>query len=510
MSTTVNAAMINRFITQSEAQAKDAIKNHTIDTEGEKAIFAKKCKTVGLNNIDEILSNYNENKVQMEADYQVNRVTSDKSVETAVISAFNSDSALRVNDKSIRTANTIKAGIKNADENTKWWNPTTWFNDNGDFDWTDPSTWFNNQEEVLESVALVDENNVAEVVADSAVVNKIAEADENVRNTASTHIIDQLVKYAQNKQIDVSNIVAEQNGEYVVGSDVKGVKFGEPVSENFTAVINALKSKINNDKNTVAGNDAKKAEMLTIAAKRIDAQYNGNGYIDTDDETEDFKQFAAQHGYDVDTILEQIRDNETNGVENTTTAQKLIFNIFDPEQKAEYEKHIAQENKDVRKELEAGVENGDNELHELYTEPWDAVASFFTNLFEAGDVKTTDGNKSKLDNAISKVNSDNVMDILNKSPKLVDKIMNKYSHNWFVNLFGCDDKYAEYTTPILEALIEKANNEGIEIDDIIINNGNKYIAGSASGCRAGSQADSEDNVAKVISALQNRINKANA
>ena len=98
------------------------------------------------------------------------------------------------------------------------------------------------------------------------------------------------------------------------------------------------------------------------------------------------------------------------------------------------------------------------------------------------------------------------MTVLNKNPELVERIMNKYSHNWFMNMFS-DDKFDNYTNPILTALVKHAEENGIDVSDIVIvdENGN-MMTGANSGVRAGKDATDEDYVESVIKALQTRIN----
>lgn len=435
--------------------------NGYVDGE-EVSIFKKKCKTAGIKDVDKILEDYNNNKVQYESDYDKNSTKSNSSIETAVISAFNSNSVLRRNDKSENTASTIKEGIKSYDKGL----------------WATIVAWWNNDEELLDYSNMIDENNVLDVVNDEEVVSKITKADDDVRENAGSQVVESLIEAANERQIDVSNIIAEKDGKYVVGRDVNDAEFGSDIADedNLPKVISALKSAIKQGQNTVNGEDNNKEQMLNMWAKKIDSEEfggNNNGYIDTPEEIAQLKQIASRYGYDIDTVLEEIRDNETNGVENTTKMQKTIFNIFDPEQRAAQDAQETGMAKDTSKALSDGIENDNQELVE-----W----------------------------AISNVNSDNVMDVLDKNPNAVDSLVEKYDYNWLRNLFGKEDDYQNYTNPILESLYEYAQENGIEVDDIIVKSGKGYMVGSkVTGVKVGSDATDADNVSVVVNALKDRI-----
>ena len=466
MSTKVSAVKIMQFKAYADNVKHGGNNNGYVDG-AEIKVFEKKCKTAGIDNINEIMEAYNENKVQREAEFDANKIQANSSIETAVIAALADSTVLRDNTKNIKTAVSIKEGIKNADNARNWWNPFS---------------WFNNEEEILNSTANINSKNVLEVIEDTEVIDKIGNADEdyNIRNTAINQVISSLIEAANERKIDISNLVIENDGKFLTGRDIKDLEFGTEISDNetFTTVINAIKAQIKNGQKTINGENNNKVEMLTMAAKRIDAQGNGNGYIDTVDEIKAFKQFSAQKGYDVDTILEQIRDNEENGVENTTLAQQTIYNIFDPEQKAAYEKLIADESKNVSREYKDGLANDNEEL---------------------------------LTKAASEITSDNVMQVLNDNKGLVDGLVNEYDFNWVRNLFGNEDRYQNYTTPILKALCDYAIENGIEIDDIVMVSDDKYVVGGAvAGAEAGKDATDADNVVKVVQALQARINKEQA
>lgn len=433
--------------------------------------FKKKIKTVDRSiDVDSIFDTYKNNKVSEEAAYDKNN-SEPSTVEEAIIAALNPNSALNNQPESKNQAATITAGLKDADSQSHWYNPFSWFNDN---------------EEVLNFTGLVTKDNVLDVVSDEDSLDKIADSEDEVRVQAGTQIIDALVAAAAERKIDVSNIVFKnEEGKYVVGRDVKdgddNVKFGSDAlsEDSVKAVITALKAAIEQGKATATGDDADKDAVLTMLAKRIDADTsnggNNNGYIDAGAEVAAFKQAAAEQGYDIGTVLEEIRANEADGVENTTELQKTVANIFDPAQRAEKQKAAANQAKDTAKAYKDGIENDNEDL-----------------------IKT----------ATSMLNSDNVMEVLNEKPELVEELVGEYDYFW---MFWKDDTYQNYTTPILKAVIENAQQNGINIDDIVMVNGDKYIVGgNVDGADVGEDAADADNVAKVVKAIQDRINEKNA
>ena len=445
-------------------------------------LFKKKCKTAGITNVDEIMQNYTKNRVLVESEYEANSTKSNSSIETAVIAALTENTALKDNEKTTTSATTVKA----------------LFNKHADGFWSSIAAWWNDDEELVEHSQLINEKNVLEVVQDDEVLEKVTEAGFNgfwglwehksdEQEQIANNILSSLVKAAEAKNIDVSNIIMEEDGKWVVGRDVKDTEIMSDATtdKNFIAVVKALRTAIEEGTQNTAGNGDNKVEMLTVLAKKIDSEAfggNGNGYIDAANEIEQFKQVAAKKGYDINAILTEIRDNEANGVENTTELQKTVFNIFDPEQKAAREQYEAGQAANVAEMFKDGI-------------PSDSFLGW-----NIGD------NEELLAKAAKKIDSDNVMEVLNSNPELVDKLVEGYDRYWF-NIFQ-DDTYQNYTTPILTALMERANEYGIAIDDIVMQNGDKYIVGGAvSGAEVGEDATDADNVSKVIKALQTRLNE---
>lgn len=430
------------------------------------SIFKKKIKTADRSvDVDSILKDYDKNKVTREASYDG---TTAETVEDAIVAAFKPKSNVNKTEASQNQGKTIAEGLKDADSDWTWYNPFSWFNDN---------------EEVLTYSNMVNKDNVLDVVKDDKAVEKLEDSNDEVRAQAGKQIIDALLAAAAERQVDVSDIIfVDGNGAYKVGRNVKDsdgddVKFGSDAFDEdaIKAVIIALRDRINEAKNIANGETSEMSKTLNMLADRIDADTtnggNANGYIDTKDEVKNFKQAAAQHGFDIGKVLQEIRDNEKDGVENTTELQKTVANIFDPnriaDKQAEYDNQTANTSKAYK----------------------DAIA---------------DEDEELLKTATSMINADNVMQVLNENPDLIEEINDQYDFFW---KFWEEDRTEQYTTPILNALIQAAKNNNVNIDDIVMVSGDKLIVGpSANGADAGEEATDKDNVEAVIKAIQKRIN----
>ena len=461
----ITAAQIKQFVIQVDARRNGGNGNGYVD-DCEIDIFKRKVKTADPNiDVEQILEDYKENKYKYEAKYQVDGTTSSNAVQEAVIAALNEKTALKTNEKATTSSQTIISGLKTE---AGWWD-NLWGND-----------------DALEEYAKnMDVDNILDVVNDDDAVDALNESsDETQIKTIKT-----LMAAAQAQGLDVSNLVMEKDGKLCVGRDVPGGNAGEEIVEcrsffewiggddsNFVAVVKELRTAIAKAKETLNG-DGEKAEMLTLTAKKIDADGNGNGYIDTVEETLAFKQFAASHGYDVDTILEEIRDNETNGVENTTVAQKTIYNIFDPEQKEARRKLIEGKNADISALINRGF--GSNPYQ------WDS------------DVVA---------DAASMITSDNVMEVIANCPEIANKLDNRM--DWSLS----KGNYNRTMNRIIDSLIKRAQEEGIEIGDIVVDLGEYYAHQGQLFCEKeakdgflSSWWDSDDK-AEIINKLIDRIN----
>ena len=150
MSTQVNASTIRRFQAYVDNERHGGNNNGYVDG-AEVELFKKKCKTEGIDNVDEIMDTYNKNRVQKETEYDLNKTPANKDIETAVISALAESTVLRRNGDSIATADTIKTGITTYEKG--FWNTIV--------------AWFNDDEELLTYTDMVNKDNVLDVLDDA-------------------------------------------------------------------------------------------------------------------------------------------------------------------------------------------------------------------------------------------------------------------------------------------------------------------------------------------------------
>lgn len=430
----VSAAQIRSFVIQVDAKRNGGNGNGYVDG-SEIELFKKKIKTADNTvDVDKIMEDYGKNKYKKEAKFEAKGTVSSSGVEEAVIAALSEHTALRTNENSQAT-NVIIDGLKSEDG---------WFWQHG---------ILSNDEEIAEYTNKMTVDNVMGVISDDAAIWAINDGSDE----SQIQTVKLLVQLAKTKGIDVSNLVMEKDGKLCVGRDVPGGNAGEEIVEcrsfwewcggddsNFVAVVKELRNALNNAKKTLNG-EGNKEEMLTLMAKKIDANGNGNGYIDSADETEEFKQFAASHGYDVDSILEEIRDNEENGVENTTNAQKTIYNIFDPEQKEARKAKAEGESADIAAIMNRGFGSSTWAITRPYS--WDS------------DV---------VKDAASMINSDNVMEVIKHCPDIADILDNRMDWSFSKN------NYNSVMNTVIDSLIKRAQEDGIEIEDIVIDLGNNY------------------------------------
>lgn len=433
----------------------------------EVSIFKKKIKTADRSvDVDSILKDYDKNKVTREAAYDG---TTAETVEDAIVAAFKPKSNINKTESSQNQGATIAEGLKEADGDWHWYNPFSWFNDN---------------KEVLTYSEMVTKDNVLDVVKDDKAIEKLEDSNDEVRVAAGKKIIEELIYAAGERGADIRDIIAiNAEDEYVVGRNVKNangddLRIGSSVydEENIKAVIVALRDRIEETKDIANGNTNDMSKTLYNLAERIDFDItnggNGNGYIDTKEEVKNFKQAAAQHGYNIGAVLQEIRDNEKDGVENTTLLQETVANVFDSARLAH--KQLLDDN------------------HAANT------SKAYADAVKYEDEKT-------LEAATIMLVADNVMQVLNDNPDLIEEINDQYDFFW---KFWEEDRTEQYTTPILNAVIEAAKNNNVNIDDIVMVSGEKLIVGpSANGAKAGEEATNKDNVEAVIKAIQKRINE---
>lgn len=467
----ISAAQIKQFVIQVDARRNGGNGNGYVDG-SEIDLFKRKVKTADRSvDVEDIMENYGKNKYQIEADYEANNKTSATGVQEAVIAALTENTALKSNEKA-QNCQTIIEGLKSE---AGWWD-NLWGND----------------DELAEYANKITVDNVMGVIADDEAIDGLNESSDETQ----IQVIKTLLQVAKSHGLDVSNIVMEKDGKLCVGRDVPNGNAGEEIvstrnvwewvtgeEAKFTSVVKELRNAINEGKKTLNG-EGDKHEMLTLMSKKIDADGNGNGYIDTAEETQAFKQFAAAHGIDVDTILEQIRDNETNGLENTTAEQKTIYNIFDPEQKEAYKKMMDGRSADIAAIMKRGF-----------------------GSINAGIIRPFSWDSDVVRDAAGMINSDNVMEVIANCPEMADILDNRL--DWSFS----KGNYNETMNIIIDSLIKRAQEEGIEIGDIVEDLGSDYAHPGELFCEKEAKDDGwleawwdSDDKSQIIKKLVERIN----
>lgn len=260
-------------------------------------------------------------------------------------------------------------------------------------------------------------------------------------------------------------------------------------------MVNALKNRIENALSLYAGDDdgkklAKENPEETMMLLAHQADTNGDGDI-KDDEVGLFKKLCANAGISINQMILNMDKKDEN---NYTTQEQTLHNIF-----SSNINEVAATNT-AKTSLAAKVTNGINSkdksvLDEIFTTEninADTVEEFLTTLEKNDDFMKLPVNKRVTlvhDGRVSYKYSDN-NDIGNK----------------LVTKFGDDSQ--KYTSVIVKALIDKANENDIDVRDIVrFSNGNFYT-GKEIGS-TGKDALDKEYVNDVINKLRERIKEEN-
>ena len=307
----------------------------------------------------------------------------------------------------------------------------------------------------------------------------------DLQNGIGTVLITALLEKAHEVGVNVSSIVApsqDSNGEdikYVV-VNVKGVKSGESATADdvFEKVVDALEEKIKRGMSIAAGDEdaikENKTEALLMFAGQADT--DGNGHLQGE-EVINFKRLCAGVGIVVNDILAAMKGKNENSY---TEEEQAIKNIFSD---AGYGAAYAQESK-----TNAQVNNIETAI--------------------ADDDEGTLDNIVNLDN----INSGNVEDILSKIDDEYEEMythvtpgagayIGSYKTSTLRKLVARDSKYAAV---IIQALVEKADENGVDYDDIIKANNGNFVTASAFAT-TGEDATKAQYAYDVITKLRERI-----
>ncbi len=300
-------------------------------------------------------------------------------------------------------------------------------------------------------------------------------------------VIKALLEKAHEAGVDVSSIVAPdpattgQEMKYVV-VNVKGVKSGESATADdvFEKVVDALQEKIKLGAAIVAGDEdaikENKTDALLMFAGRADSDKNGQLQ---GEEVINFKRLCAGVGIVVNDILAAMKGKNEN---NYTEEEHAIKNIFS----------------------EAGY-------GAAYTQQSNTNAQ--VNSIETA---ISDDDEGTLDNIVNSnnINSGNVEDILSKiddeyeetkttSPDPERSYVQSYTYKTST-LRKLVEKDSKYAAVIIQALVDKADENGVDYDDIIKANNGSFVTAYAFA-KTGEDATKSKYAYEVISKLRERI-----
>ncbi len=303
-------------------------------------------------------------------------------------------------------------------------------------------------------------------------------------------IIDALLGVAKERNIDVSDIVAKADGKgYIVGPSVTDADTDELAtdSDNLDLVVTALRNRIESHTELMTNQDAAKEDpknAMLVIARQVDSKGNGDGAINGE-EVAEFKAACSKVGIVINDILSSIF-KKTESEEDLTDNEEFVKNIFSGSyaQISNEITNITNQSEGITKAIK------DKDEEEL------------RNYINADTV-----NANNVESLLSKLDdNDDFMKLPVSSHISLTGGMSyiKYSENndigqKLVKAFGDDAK--EFTEVILKALCDKAEQNDIDISDIVTVSNNKFFTPE------GEYALDSKYVNKVIESVRNRINE---
>lgn len=219
-------------------------------------------------------------------------------------------------------------------------------------------------------------------------------------------------------------------------------------------------------------------------ALSIDDKGNNNNIIDTDSEISLFAKELEKAGFK--DARKFITDYNSNPLEYESAFAMNTETSKDSDKNAVIS--FLNQNSQLR-----GRNGIKSEVDNIIKDIKDSVEFSFFSVWGTDD--------EKLKDTVSKINKDNVLQILNteykKDETLIGAIIDDVDQ----------DDMDKYGTIIIKALVEKADEFGIDITDIIsMDENEKFIVGSdVDGVDYGKSATDKKHVEKIINALNERI-----
>ncbi len=477
----VDVILINKIVRTVAKQGGDLNK---IDTDEERSLFADQLEKNGYKpknfngSATDLVNLYTTNPEKVLSQFEYNGITDNNREKFAIFKALNPEMKNTINNKkySKTKVNDIVSGI---------YHSVSW---GSGFLWTGLGT---DEEELENNISALKNDNILKVFdaykekhGESVAAAIVGDTSGEDLDKIGTILITALVKKADEVGVNITSIIANNStdpnapAEYVV-VNVPGVKAGESATgeDVFEKVVDALENKIRTGLAINAGDEKaikenKQVALLTFAAQ---ADADKNGKIEGD-EVAKFKELCAEIGISVNSLIESMEGKDEASY---TEDEKAIKNIF--------------------------AEGGYGQAY-AQQEAVDMAGNSINTAISQNDTET-------LDDIISSenINADNVEDILSKIDKEETAYQTytgsavayttSYKTSNLKRLAERDSKYAEV---IIEALVEKAEANGVDVSDIIEYSDGSYYTASAFA-KTGEDATQAQYAYDVISKLRAKI-----
>lgn len=477
----VDVTLINQMVKRIAKEGGDLNK---IDTDEERSLFADQLEKRGYKpknfngSATDLVNLYTTEPEKVLSQFENNGVNDNNKEKFAIFKALNPEMEDKINSKkySKTKVNDIVSGI---------YHSVSW---GSGFLWTGLGT---DEEELEENISALKNDNILKVFdaykekhGESVAAAIVGDTSGEDLDKIGTILITALVKKADEVGVNITSIIANDStdpnapAEYVV-VNVPGVKAGESATgeDVFEKVVDALENKIRTglainagDEKTIKEN--KQVALLTFASQ---ADADKNGKIEGD-EVAKFKELCAEIGISVNSLIESMEGKDEASY---TEDEKAIKNIF--------------------------AEGGYGQAYAVQ-EAIDIAGNSINTAISQKDYDT-------LDEIISSdnINADNVEDILSQIDKeetayqtyIGPAVANttSYKTSNLKRLAERDSKYAEV---IIEALVEKAEANGVDVSDIIEYSDGSYYTASAFA-KTGEDATKAQYAYDVISKLRAKI-----
>lgn len=478
----VDVTLINQMVKRIAREGGDLKK---IDTDEERSLFADQLEKRGYKpknfngSATDLVNLYTTEPEKILSQFEYNGITDNNKEKFAIFKALNPEMEDKINSKkySKTKVSDIVSGI---------YHSVSW---GSGFLWTGLGT---DEEELEKNISALKNDNILKVFdaykekhGESVAAAIVGDTSGEDLDKIGTILITALVKKADEVGVNITSIIANNStdpnapAEYVV-VNVPGVKAGESATAEdvFEKVVDALENKIRTglainagDKKAIKEN--KQVALLTFASQ---ADADKNGKIEGD-EVAKFKELCAEIGVSVNSLIESMEGKDEASY---TEDEKAIKNIF--------------------------AEGGYGQAY-AQQEAIDTAGNSINTAIDQDDTET-------LDDIISSenINADNVEDILSKIDKeetasetQIYGPGNVQYHTYKTsNLKRLTERDSKYSEVIIEALVEKAEANGVDVSDIIEYSDGSYYTASAFA-KTGEDATKTQYAYDVISKLRAKI-----